>query len=64
MRTRILLPFTLLLFGVNVAALAQVDTLYLTLRDCIRMAQEPGPLGAIAQHQAEAKKSRYASFRA
>ncbi len=52
---------TLLGFSTGVA---RVDTLHLTLRDCIRMAQEQGPLGAIAQHQYEAKKSRYASFRA
>lgn len=42
----------------------QADTLHLTLQDCIRMAQVQGPLGAIAQHQYEAKRSRYASFRA
>jgi outer membrane protein TolC len=46
------------------AASTPADTLRLTLRDCIRMAQEQGPLGAIAQHKYEAKKSRYASFRA
>ncbi len=51
------------LLGISAAG-AQVDTLHFTLRDCIRMAQEQGPLGAIAQHQYEAKKSRYASFRA
>jgi outer membrane protein TolC len=53
----------LVLGGIQLAG-AQVDTLHLTLRDCIRMAQEQGPLGAIAQHQYEAKRSRYASFRA
>lgn len=64
MSTLKIITVALLIPLTGIAAEAQVDTLRLTLRDCIRMAQEQGPLGAIAHHAYEARRSRYASFRA
>jgi outer membrane protein len=43
---------------------AQVDSTYLTLQDCIRLAQTDGPLAAIAHSSYDAKRSRHASFTA
>lgn len=41
---------------------AQVDTLYLTLQDCIRRARENGPLGVMARSAFESKESSHESF--
>lgn len=54
-RTQKYIAIIALVLGAIQAAGAQADTLHLTLRDCIRMAQEQGPLGAIALHQYEAR---------
>jgi outer membrane protein len=54
-----------LLFFLNGPSLkAQTDTLFLSLADCIRMAQINGPPGAVARHAYEAKARRYDAFTA
>jgi outer membrane protein len=46
------------------ATFAQVDTTYLTLQDCIRLARESGPLGVMAHSAFENKASAYHSYSA
>jgi len=41
---------------------AQVDTTWLTLQDCVRLARAQGPLGAMARSAWEGKESSYRSF--
>lgn len=64
MKNRTPLPFCILLLFGTLEALAQTDTTYLTLRDCIRLARANGPLAAMAHHAYESKQSSYRSFSA
>ena len=41
---------------------AQVDTTYLTLKECIRLARANGPLGLMARSDYESKQASYRSF--
>ena len=50
-----------LLFGASVA-FGQVDTTYLTLQDCIRLARENGPVGIIAKSAYENRHATYEAF--
>ena len=53
----------LMLLATGTARLpAQVDTTWLTLHDCVRLAREQGPLGAMARSSLEEKESTYRSF--
>ncbi len=53
-----------LLITVNPAARAQSDTAFLTLHECIRLAQTNGPLGVVARRAYETKQHAYDSFSA
>ncbi len=46
----------------STTARAQVDTTYLTLQECIRLARENGPLGSMARSAFERKEFAYRSF--
>lgn len=46
----------------QLSALAQVDTTFLTLRECIQLAREHGPLGMMARSMFENRRSSYQSF--
>jgi outer membrane protein TolC len=48
----------------STSAFAQVDTLSLTLQECIRLAQEKGPLGIIARSRYEKNLASHKSFTA
>ena len=43
---------------------AQVDTTYLSLQDCIRLAHANGPLGAMARNVHDSKQASYRAFTA
>jgi outer membrane protein TolC len=64
MKSRILLPLTLLLLAGTFRATAQKDTTYLTLTECIRLARANGPLAAMALKTFESKQSTYRSYSA
>jgi outer membrane protein TolC len=64
MKSRILLPLTLLLFAGTFRATAQKDTTYLTLTECIHLARANGPLAAMALKSFESKQSTYRSYSA
>lgn len=53
----------LVLLGASLS-LAQVDTTYLSLHDCIRLARANGPLGVIARSAYDNKQASYRSFTA
>ena len=53
----------LLLLGVSYS-LAQVDTTYLSLQDCIRLARANGPLGVMARNDYERKEANNRAFTA
>ncbi len=57
-------PFllTILLSGVSGTAAAQVDTVSMTLQQCILRARAEGPSGAMARSAFESKESGYHSF--
>jgi outer membrane protein TolC len=59
----LLLSIASLIFWV-VTSVAQVDTTYLTLQDCIRLARANGPLGVIARNTYDSRQSGYRSFSA
>ena len=62
MNTRLLLSaIVFLLLGAS-RSQAQVDTTYLTLHDCIRLARANGPLGAIARDAYESKEASHRAF--
>ncbi|HTY35588.1 MAG TPA: hypothetical protein VMH23_00660, partial [Bacteroidota bacterium] len=44
--------------------LAQADTTFLSLQDCIRLARTNGPLGSIARSAYDVKQSTFSSFAA
>jgi outer membrane protein len=64
MKAHTLLTLSILLVLWCGGSSAQVDSTYLTLQDCIRLAQTEGPLAAIAHSSYDAKRSRHASFTA
>ncbi|HTO95132.1 MAG TPA: hypothetical protein VMM80_12150, partial [Bacteroidota bacterium] len=45
-----------------VSSAARADTTWLTLYDCVHMARERGPLGAMARSSMEGKEATYRSF--
>ena len=53
----------LLVFGASRSE-AQVDTTYLSLQDCIRLARANGPLGLMARNVHDSKQASYRSFTA
>lgn len=64
MRNRMLLMWAALLLVGQPEVRAQADTTFLTLQECIRLARENGPLGAMARSMFESKRSSYRSFTA
>ena len=58
-----LLLSVLLLFGASRSE-AQVDTTYLSLQDCIRLARANGPLGVMARNAYDSKQASYRAFTA
>ncbi len=64
MKLRRHLPLSiLLLLGVS-HSFAQVDTTYLSLQDCIRLARANGPLAVMARNDYDSKQAGYSAFTA
>jgi outer membrane protein TolC len=64
MKKRSPVAMAVLLFLCAPCLPAQVDTTYLTLQDCIRLARANGPLGVMARSMYENRQSTYKSFAA
>jgi outer membrane protein TolC len=62
MKIRPYMFLLVLLLPGSVSSFAQVDTTYLTLQDCIRLARVNGPAGSMARSAYEGKQSSYKSF--
>lgn len=64
MKKRFFSSLVILLLAGTLSAPAQVDTTYLTLTDCIRLARADGPLASMALKTFENKQSTYRSYSA
>jgi outer membrane protein TolC len=64
MKCRIIVLSIALVCAAAAGATAQVDTLSLTLQECIGLAQAKGPLGVMARSRYERSTSSYRSFAA